>query len=169
MGYLRPMTRIVVTALYALMLLAGCAPSDRSDPCKAFFTPYPDLYADVERNAENAAFLDAMSYYRNGDHARAVEGLSDYARRKGSNRIALLYLANSLLATGRPFDAELQLDHLDRTRLKGTRDENEWYTLLCWVCSGQLERALPEAQRIAGMKRHTYSKEAAELVTALEP
>ena len=150
------------------VLLGGCATRQPSDPCATFFTPYPDHYSSTERTAHNAAFLDAMVFYRAGEHDKAVEALSLYTRSKGSNSIALLYLANSLLAVGKPFEAELQLDHLEKSRLKGTVDENEWYTLLWWVCSGQIERAVPEAQRIGSLKQHTYAEQARALAEALD-
>ena len=170
MKYLCSMCRwpVLPLLLLAAFLLVRCGRQTHGDPCAAFFSPYPDHYSTTERTPHNAAFLDAMALYRTGEHTKAVEALSAYVGAKGSNPIALLYLANSLLAVGEPFEAELQLDHLERSRLKGTTDENEWYTLLCWVCSGQLDRALPEAKRIAAQGRHTYADQAQALAEALE-
>jgi hypothetical protein len=47
-------------------------------------------------------------------------------------------------------------------------DQTEWYTLLCWVCTEQHDRAVTEARRIAEAGRHTYQREARELLKMLE-
>jgi hypothetical protein len=166
MGYLRGMRNW--STLLTILVLSACG-TDKNEPCASFFKPYADIYSGTERTTLNAPFLDGLEHYNKGDHARAESFFKAYLEQRETRKIALLYLASSQLAQGRPFDAELQLDHLERANVLSVRDQTEWYTLLCWVCSGQLERALPEAERIAGMKRHTYAKEAADLVTALEP
>jgi predicted Zn-dependent protease len=152
--------------LAMLLLLACGGPS--GDPCSTFFTPYPDHYAGVERTRNNARFLDAMEPYRAKDYPAAAESLAAYVRGTGANPMARLYLASSLLAIGKPFEAEMHLDALERGRLKEARDEAEWYTLLCWVCSGQHGRALPEARRIAALRLHTYASQADALAKALD-
>jgi predicted Zn-dependent protease len=123
---------------------------------------------NTERTAKNAELLDAMAKYRVGDFAGAEELLKAYVRRPASKDIALIYLASAQLAQGRPYDAELQLDHLEASKLKDMSDQTEWYTLLCWVCSEQHDRAVTEARRIAEAGRHTYQREAQELLKMLE-
>jgi predicted Zn-dependent protease len=153
--------------LVAVVLQACSSPS--ADPCATFFTPYPDLYSTTERTSSNARFLDALAPYQAQDYAAAATTLEAYVRVSGANPMARLYLASALLATGKPYEAEMHLDVFEGGRLKEARDEAEWYTLLCWVCSGQNERALTEAQRIAAEKLHTYTTQAADLAKALAP
>ncbi len=151
----------------AVLLVHACS-GPATDPCATFFTPYPDLYSSTERNANNARFLDALAPYQAKDYAAAATSLEAYVRITGANPMARLYLASSLLAIGKPYDAEMHLDVFERSRLKEAGDEAEWFTLLCWVCSGQKDRALPEARRIAAQKLHTYREQAAALAKALE-
>jgi hypothetical protein len=125
-------------------LLMGCGNTDK-DLCEDFFEPYPDLIT-----------------------GRVVmETNRPYIRMPGFNKTAHLYLANAYLATGRPYDAELQLDHLGNDPRGLYRDEREWYTVLCWVCSGQRDRALAGAKKIAARK-HTFQDEARRLVDRLQ-
>ncbi len=149
-----------------LIVLASCGKDDRG-LCEKYFEPYPDLISGRDMPAEHADYTKAMDLYRNADLEGAAQILVEYISLRGYQRSAHLYLANCYLKMDRPFDAELQLDHLENSNVKGFRDQTEWYTLLCWVCSGQLERALPEARRIAAAK-HTYSKQAKELVADLD-
>jgi predicted Zn-dependent protease len=152
----------------AALVLGGCGGAQDKDACTKFFTPYPDLFANTERTVKNADLLDAMAKYRAGDYAGAEELLKAYVKRPASKDIALIYLASSQLAQGRPYDAELQLDHLEASKLKDMSDQTEWYTLLCWVCSEQHDRAVTEARRISEAGRHSYQREAQELLKMLE-
>lgn len=165
-GIFAPMKFRSIPLVCAVLLVQACS-GPTTDPCATFFTPYPDLYSSTERNANNARFLDALAPYQAKDYATAATTLEAYVRGTGANPMARLYLANALLATGKPYEAEMHLDAFERSRLKEARDEAEWYTLLCWVCSGQQERALPEAQRIADQKLHTYREQATALAKAL--
>ena len=112
--------------------------------------------------------MNAIRSYADGRFDQAADSLGVYVQRRGSEKSAHLYLAMCLLEMDLPYDAELQLDHLENSNVTGYRDQTEWYTLLCWVCSDQLARALPEAKRIAGAARHTYKKEAQGLAADLE-
>jgi len=147
-------------------LLMGCGNSDKA-LCEDFFEPYPGLITGRVVMETNRPFLDAMQAYRKGDHAAVVDTLESYIRMPGFNKTAHLYLANAYLATGRPYDAELQLDHLGNDPRGLYRDEREWYTVLCWVCSGQRDRALAGAKKIAARK-HTFQDEARRLVDRLQ-
>ena len=100
-------------------------------------------------------------------HTVAAGYLETYLQQPNPNKAAHLYLANCYLAMGRPFDAELQIDHLENSHLKGFEDQCEWYTVVSWLCSDQLDRALTGARGITS-RRHTYEREARDLVTALE-
>ncbi len=153
--------------LLPLFFFAGCTDNGKSDdPCDRFFEPYPAL---VHTNDPvHRKFSDAMVLYTEGHFQQAAELLDGYMEVRGYKKQAHLYLAISLIATDRPFDAELQLDHLENSNLRGFSDQSEWYTLICWVCSDQHERALAEAQRIARSPRHTYKKEAAGLAEVLK-
>lgn len=151
-----------------VFVLAACNNEKDADACKTFFRPYPDLFANTERSPRNAALLDAMAKYRTGDYANAEHMLKAYLGQPDHKDIALIYLASAQLAQGRPFDAELQLDHLEKSNLKDIREETEWYTLLCWVCSEQHDRAVEEARRMAGLARHTHQRDAQELLNKLE-
>jgi predicted Zn-dependent protease len=156
-----------IPLLPVLLSLHACS-GPSGDPCTTFFTPYPDHYAGVERNRNNARFLEAMAPYQAQDYPAAAASLGDYVRVTGANPMARLYLASSLLAIGKPFEAEMHLDVFERSRLKEASDEAEWYTLLCWVCSDQYDRALPEARRIAAMKLHSYARQADALAKTLD-
>ena len=167
-GIFAHMKTMFIGLLAAALILAGCDGAQDKDACKRYFTPYPDLFANTERTVRNGELLDAMAKYRTGDFAGAEELLKVYVKRPASKEIALIYLASAQLAQGRPYDAELQLDHLEASNLKNMSDQTEWYTLLCWVCSEQHDRAVVEARRIAGSGRHTYQREARDLLNVLE-
>lgn len=148
-----------------LLLLACRQPA--SDPCRAFFAPYRDLVSGRERTNLNGAYVDAMALYSQGDFAGAADGLRTYLQQPGADRTAYLYLAVSQLALGKPYDAELSIDQLETSNVSGYKDPCEWYTVLCWVCSGQHDRALAGARAIA-QQRHTYQREAHALAGQLD-
>ena len=152
--------------LSLLIFLAACGNNGGSaDPCDRFFEPYSAL---VHTNDPvHQKFSDGMVLYAEGHYRQAAELLAEYTAMRGYKKQAHLYLAMCLIATDRPFEAELQLDHLENSNISGFSDQTEWYTLICWVCSDQQDRALAEAERIAARPRHTYKKEAAQLAEAL--
>lgn len=136
--------------------------------CESTFGPYPDLITGRVINERHISLLDGMEAYTKGDYPKAVELLSAYTGIPGFNKAAYLYLAVSYLAIGKPFEAELQLDHLENTQISQYYvDQTEWYTVVCWLCSDQTPRALDGARKIAEGRRHTYKAEAATLVAKL--
>jgi hypothetical protein len=150
-----------------VLLIASCGGKGSIDLCRDTFTPYPDLVTGRVVQERHRRLLDGMEHYAKGRYDQAIETMKEYSFDRGSNKAAHLYLAMSYLAIGKPFDAELHLDHLRNSNLEGFSDQVEWYTVVCWLCSDQLERARDGALRIAG-KRHTYQREAAKLAKALE-
>ncbi|MCB0794998.1 MAG: tetratricopeptide repeat protein [Flavobacteriales bacterium] len=148
--------------------MIGCS-SAPEDPCTRFFEPYPDLVSGRMRHRQNAALVDAMKAYSAGDHATAITGLERYMEQGAEGRSdARIYLASSYLAVGRPYDAEFQLDQLERSPNKSFAEVVEWYDALCWLCSGQFGRALEQARSIAARPRHTYKEQAVALMEDLE-
>lgn len=151
--------------LLALWWTACTAP--KGDLCAESFAPYQDLVSGRTRTAANAAYVDAMALYEQGDHDGAIAGLRSYLGTPGADERAYLYLAVSQLAVGQPYEAELSIDQLENSHVPGYKDPCEWYTVLCWLCSNQLDRAAAGAQRIA-QGPHTYRREAQQLVERLE-
>lgn len=149
-----------------VLALASCSGDQAT--CERFLEPYPDLISGRQRTAKNAPYLDAMAHYAAGRYAEAIPLLRSYLQQRDSHDAAYLYLACSLLEQGEPFEAELELDHLERSHLKDFRDQTEWYTVLCWLCSDQRDRALEGAKGISGQPRHTYAAQARALVEALQ-
>jgi len=119
------------------------------------------------RTSLNGTYLDAMAKYAQEDYAGARDGLKQYLQDKGFEKNAHIYLACAYLATGEPFEAELQLDHLEHASTMQFKDQTEWYTVVCWLCSDQKDRALEGAEKIASAKAHSYKAEAEQLVKAL--
>lgn len=149
-----------------VLLLIGCTPST-DDACREAFAPYRDLVSGRARTDRNAPYLDAMARYRQGDYQGAADGLTAYLAQPAPEKSAYLYLAVSQLALGRPEAAELSIDHLEHSTVTGYADPCEWYTVLCWLCSGQRDRALEGARRIA-LRPHAFRNEAQRLVARLE-
>ncbi len=153
---------------FLLLACISCGSREQQDLCGRYFGPYPDLVSSrAAMGTAHRTYHNAMNLYSEGSYDVAADSLRVYMERRGFEKSAHLYMAMCLLAMDLPYDAELQLDHLENSRVKEFRDQTEWYTLLCWVCSDQRDRALAEAQRIAGMARHTYKKEAAALAQEL--
>ncbi len=155
-----------IVALLALLLSTGCGSTPEA-ACEAHFTPYPDLVSQRVRTIYNDAFVDGMRLYAQQDYAGATSLLEEFAGRSNTDKSVHLYLACCYLATGRPYDAELQIDLLERGNLTQFVDEASWYTVLCWLCSGQEARARDGARRIAEGGRHTYKQQAATLLKTL--
>ncbi|MBK8227510.1 MAG: hypothetical protein IPK70_10095 [Flavobacteriales bacterium] len=154
----------------SILLLAWCwsaCSAPKGDLCADSFSPYQDLVSGRTRNAANAAYVDAMALYEQGDHEGAIAGLRSYLDTPGADKRAYLYLAVSQLAVGQPFEAELSIDQLENSTVPGYKDPCEWYTVLCWLCSNQLDRAAAGAKRIA-QGPHTYRREAEVLLERLE-
>lgn len=163
---LRDMNR---TLLLLPLLFASCAGRvDTDSLCTEHFRPYPDMISGQARNAKNSAYVDAMTRYKAGDYAEAGDMLQAYlAERRDASKSAYMYLASCQLATGKPYEAELTLDRLEHSTEQGFSDQCEWYTVLCWLCSGQQDRALGGARLVASQERHTYKKQAVRLVEEL--
>ncbi|MBL7940586.1 MAG: hypothetical protein JNL43_14590 [Flavobacteriales bacterium] len=157
------------TVLLLLILLSACGTGGPTGTlCERTFQPYPDMISGRTRTPANGVYLDAMALYVQHDYAGAKEGLKAFLSMQRDDKSAYIYLASCHLALGEPFDAELQLDHLERSNTLQFDDQIDWYTVVCWVCSDQLDRAREGAERIARSKAHTYSNEAAELLKGLD-
>ncbi|HQV52271.1 MAG: hypothetical protein IPF95_14235 [Flavobacteriales bacterium] len=147
--------------------LGSCTtPSVEGNLCQRTFMPYPDLNPNRIGNRQNDLFIDGMIAYNDKDYAGAVEKLKPFVMKRNSDRSAQLYLACSYLALNKPYDAELALDHVENGNLGQYKDEAEWFTVVCWVCSDQLDRARSGAKKIADRK-HTYQQQAADLLSEL--
>lgn len=160
------MPRILPLLLLAMGLMA-CKREQVADPCSRFFLPYPDHVSDRLVTERSQGLVEAMAAYNAQRHEEAATLLKAHLDRFPQDHSARMYLASSYLATGHPYDAELQLDFLERTRQVVFKDPVDWYNALCWLCSGQTDRALQQAERIATQRRHTYKAQAQELVKAL--
>lgn len=147
-------------------LLLGCS-ADKGDPCTRFYKPYPNHIGQRPRTEANAGLLDAMAAYDRNDFATAAAGLSAVIEKDADDRLARMYLASALLGAGEPYKAEMHLDFLERIPGETFRDQTEWYNTLCWLCSGQVGRALAESTHISKLPAHTYKEEAAALTQAL--
>lgn len=144
-----------------LLLVAGCT---GGDACQQNFRPYEDVVANRLRTEKNAAFVDGMARYRQGDFARASELLAAHVEVSDHEPLPRLYLACSYLAIGKPYEAELQLDLIERDDHDSFRDQVEWYRALCYACSDQPDRARRTCQAIVAKDRHTYHREAEDLL-----
>lgn len=151
-----------------LGLLVSCGQGqDPEALCGRFFEPYQDMISQRTRTKLNATYLDAMALYNQGDYGAAKDSLEKFLDVQRADLTGYIYLACCYLALGDADKAELQLDHLEHSNILHYEDQIEWYTVLCWVCSGQLDRARSGAQRIADGGAHTYRKEAKDLIEAL--
>ena len=159
--YIRPIS----WRLLPLVFLFACGSND--DLCTRFYAPYPNHIGERPRTAANAQLLDAITAYDKGDFTGASAGLNAVIQKDANDRLARLYLASALLGSGEPYKAEMHLDFLERVPGATFKDQTQWFNTLCWLCSGQQERALAEAERIAGQPAHTYKAEARALSDAL--
>jgi len=151
-----------------LVLCVACSCGGK-DLCRSLFEPYPDLVSGRFRTEKNSLFLDGMSAYAKRDYSTAAERLKLYVEQRRDEDAARLYLCCAYLALGKPYDAELQLDFLEKSDLPGFRDQVDWYNAVCWLCSGQNDRALEQADKILAAKVHTYKAEAQRLKESLQP
>ncbi len=119
------------------------------------------------RTGLNGSYLDAMAAYSSGNYADARDSLKSFLTVQRADLTPYIYLASCYLALGEPYEAELQLDHLERSDILQFDDQVEWYTVVCWVCSGQLDRARRGAERIVARSVHTYKNEAKALMEEL--
>ena len=150
-----------------LLVLSACG-SGGVDLCARFYAPYPNMLGERPRTRTNAALLDAMAAYDQGDYATAAAGLSAVIERDANDRMARLQLASALIGAGEPYKAEMHLDFLERVPGAPFKDQTEWMNALCWLCSGQNARALGQCRIIAQRPAHTYGSEAQALAKALE-
>lgn len=161
---------LVLCMLLFAMAGTGCMNGSGNEAlCESTFSPYPDLITGRVINERHIALLDGMEAYTKGDYKQATEHLSDYVETKGFNKAAHLYLAISYIALGEPFEGERHLDYLENSSIREAyKDQTEWYTVVCWLCSDQTDRALVGARKIAEGGKHTYKREAEQLVTKLQ-
>lgn len=157
----------VAGACSLILLLSGCGGPDQEDLCEAVFQPYPDMISERARTTLNGTYLDGMALYAAGDYAGARDSIERFLRIQRADLTGYVYLASAYLALGDPYKAELQLDHLERGNNLHYDDQISWYTVVCWVCSGQLDRARVGATRIAEGPSHTYRADAKRLLQLL--
>jgi tetratricopeptide (TPR) repeat protein len=160
------MRTLTSVACLALLLFTSCGTGPKAT-CDAHFKPYPDLVSNRVRTPHNELYVDGMALYAKQDYAGAIPLLEEFTKRPNTDKSVHLYLACCYLATGRPYDAELEIDRLEQGNLAQFIDEADWYTVLCWLCSGQEDRARNGARRIAQGRPHTYKAQAAALLKAL--
>lgn len=150
-----------------IILLISCEKSGK-DLCTTFYQPYPDMVSGRFRTERNSLFLDAMGAYARRDYASAAEQLKIHVEQRREDDAARLYLCCAYLSTGRPYDAELQLDFIEQGGRPGFRDQVDWYNAMCMICSGQPDRAVEVADKILAAKVHTYKNEAQRLKEAFK-
>ena len=151
-----------------VMILAGCGDSNtEEDLCAKVFVPYPDMISQRTRTHLNATYVDGMAFYSRGEYVQARDSITKFLDVQRADLTGYIYLACTYLALGDPYKAELQLDHLQKSNILQYDDQIEWYTVVCLVCSGQLERARAEAEAIVAKNNHTYTKEARKLLAEL--
>jgi thioredoxin-like negative regulator of GroEL len=146
--------------------LCSCTSSDPVSLCDRFFTPYPDHVSQRPRTARNTDLVDAMALYSDQDYKQAITGLQRVVDRDARNVTARIYLISALLAAGDPYKAEMHLDFMESYQDRSYSDQVDWYNAMCWLCEGNNERALKQAEWIAS-RPHTYRTQAADLVRAL--
>ena len=151
---------------FILVLLTACSRPDDT-LCKRFFEPYPDMVSQRERNKANAPLIDAMAAYNQKDYATAAVGLRAIIDKNEFDHTARMYLVSALIGSGQPYKAEMQLDFLENTKDQSYRDQVDWYNALCWLCTGQYERAMHQAIWIADQPAHTYKEQAHQLALTL--
>ena len=153
-----------VVLLVVAAVLFACT---KKEPCDRFFEPYPDIIGQRTATPKNQLLMSAMEAYKAGDYTTARDLFQRVIDENYDDQAARLYLVSSLLALHDPYKAEMHLDFLERTHDHGFQDQVDWYNALCWLCSGQTDRALKQAQWIAARPSHTYKKRAAELAEVL--
>ncbi|MBP8824771.1 MAG: tetratricopeptide repeat protein [Flavobacteriales bacterium] len=153
-------------SLALALFLTICSCSESEQLCNRFFSPYPDLVSQRQRNPLNGDFLDAMALYADKDYAEAIPALQQVVERDARNTAARFYLVNAILAEGDPYKAEMHLDFMENYRDRNYSDQVDWYNALCWLCEGNADKAREQAEWIAG-RAHTYRTQAAELAEAL--
>ncbi len=156
----------LATCILFTLASSGCG-GGTSSLCERYFEPYPDMVSGRVANNVNSTYIDAMQAYAEGDFAKAATGLEQYLQTPRRDADPRLYLACAYLATGDPFKAELQLDHISNSGINEFNDQVDWYNALCLLCGGQAERALAQAEWIAARARHTYKEQAARLAADL--
>lgn len=152
--------------LLLTLVLAGCN-KNPDTLCSSYFEPYPDMVSDRVRNPANSRYIDAMAAYKAGDFASAAKGIEEYLQAPTYDVAPRLYLACAYLAIGEPYKAELELDHIENSRMKDFSDQVDWYNAMCLLCSGQFDRAKAQAEWIAARPHHTYRSEARSLASDL--
>ncbi|MEO8069080.1 MAG: hypothetical protein ABI599_15390 [Flavobacteriales bacterium] len=148
-----------------LLLLVACGRS--GSLCDRHFRPYADIVSGRMRTPGNTALLDGMAAYNDGAFPKAIPQLTTYIKANNEDQQARLYLVNSLIGAGKPFDAELQLDFMEQGEGRTFKDQIAWYRTICLLCSDQRDRALRSARAIASSQEHTYRSEAQHLVEDL--
>ena len=168
--YLSPIDQFLIELnmrwLFFLFLVSGCGAVDTT-LCKQFYKPYPDYVGQRQRTRQNAQLIDAMTLYNQGDLSGASVELRKVIDKEPQNYAARMYLVSALLGSGEPYKAEMHLDFLERQGGAGFMDQVDWYNAVCWLCSGQYERAMHQAMKIDQARAHTYKAEAHELYVLL--
>jgi len=160
--------RTTLAVFAALFLFAACGTKDDSSLFDQYFEPYQDLISGQEVNELNKDLVGGMRSYSAKDYGNAIKQLSTFSEKYPDLASPYLYMGISQLAQGNSFKAELQFDHIDNIVPNNFIDQSQWYSALCLLQSGQIDRCKEDLNTIISKSSHAYHSEAEALFSELK-
>lgn len=154
-------------AVLAGIFLIACGTSNDPSLFDKYFEPYQDLVSGQQANEVNKALLEGMRAYSTKEYSEAIQQLSTYSKKYPDLASPYLYMGISEMAQGNSFKAELLFDHLDNIVPNNFIDQSQWYSALCLLQSGQIDRCKEDLNVIIAKGSHAYHSKAAALLSDL--
>lgn len=127
----------------------------------AYYSPYESIENSRELSSATKSLIEqALAEYEEKDYTAAQSHFNDILKTNPDCSTALFYSSISELETGNINDAIIKLEHLLTLKDSLFNDQAEWYLGLCYLKSGNTDKAKIIFDKISGQKG--YNKEKAK-------
>lgn len=159
-------------ALIVFLFLPGKSAQELG---KAYFDPFPDYTTETVRGGgpqpseESESIFDrGMRAYRASEYSVAIPRLQE-ALEKGKNpALSHFYLANALMAKGKPDEALQHLAGLKPELRQDYQIQQQWYLALAYLQTGNEQKALPILDSLTEAEHFQHKRAAKKLRAKLE-
>ena len=159
-------------ALIVFLFLPGKSAQELG---KAYFDPFPDYTTETVRGGgtqpseESESIFDrGMRAYRASEYSVAINRLQEALKKGKKPALSHFYLANALMAKGKPDEALQHLAGLKPELRQDYQIQQQWYLALAYLQTGNEQKALPILNSLTEAEHFQHKRAAKKLRAKLE-
>jgi predicted Zn-dependent protease len=159
-------------ALVVFLILPGQSAQELS---QAYFSPFPDYTTETYRGGgpqpseESESIFDrGMRAYRASEYSVAINRLQEALEKGEKPALSHFYLANALMAKGKPDEALQHLTGLKPELRQDYQIQQQWYLALAYLQTGNEPKALPILNSLTEAEHFQHKRAAKKLRAKLE-